>query len=381
MAVVANDQFIETTTTQLTSHTADSGESWVGANTTDVIGGTGYLRGDPGAGNQNNRLAYNPANADYEVRARVRWTDDTDGRARVGVVARDDGTIGNFTETGNRYLFWINHDGDWMLRDSTGVVAGSQGVSGDFVSITLNTWYTIKLRVSGTTITCYLDSTVVTSVTNSDLSAAGRGGIYFERIGTAAAIDVDWFEIDDLSVGNQAPVIDNPIPNQSWVRGQFITIDLTNVFSDPDGDELTFFNTQTELPGNLIIDNTADTITGTVLETGDFDNIGIRASDGALQVEDVFNATVRNPRIHMSNVYDKDTGALLERTLSYEFYLAENPIGYEGPSRVTGSAVFEAGEEYISLDLNTAPPGSVGSLILYDPNNVEDRRIYRVVTE
>lgn len=68
-------------------------------------------------------------------------------------------------------------------------------------ALTINdsTDYTLKLHMEGTTIKAFLDAAEILSVTDSDLSAAGDGGLVYG--GTDTLIRWDDFTIDDLGGG------------------------------------------------------------------------------------------------------------------------------------------------------------------------------------
>ncbi|MCP4933101.1 MAG: tandem-95 repeat protein, partial [bacterium] len=103
----------------------------------------------------------------------------------------------------------------------------------------------------------------------------------------------------DLTVnsGNQAPVVDNPIADQSSAEDVAISFTLPeDTFSDPDGDAITLSATladSTPLPAWLSFDADTRTFFGTPPQ--DFNGIlefEVTATDGALSASDNFQLTI-----------------------------------------------------------------------------------------
>ena len=93
-----------------------------------------------------------------------------------------------------------------------------------------------------------------------------------------------------LSLGifaQTAPVVDNPIADQYLDEGfGTTTVDLTNVFSDPNGDPLTL--TPTSSDENVVtVSISSNTLTITEVGPGTC-NVTVNASDGSESVDDVF---------------------------------------------------------------------------------------------
>jgi hypothetical protein len=167
-----SDTFTETSTVNLGSHTADSGHTWTGANTTD-----GTLKnnstddvGTTGASTNNFAVVNVGApSPNYYVEC-VAKTGGT-GTDRVGVVARWD------VAASNGYIL--------RLRGSTsdvelGVMTGGSITSlGTYTipSFSSSTNYTLRLKVSGTSIIASVNGTERISVTDSTYTGAMPPGI------------------------------------------------------------------------------------------------------------------------------------------------------------------------------------------------------------
>jgi VCBS repeat-containing protein len=95
---------------------------------------------------------------------------------------------------------------------------------------------------------------------------------------------------------NDLPVVDTPIPDQSSLDSDVVSLDISGSFSDPEGDTLSF--SATGLPTGLSIDS-AGNITGTVdssaSQNGPY-TVVVTADDGnGGTVTDTFTWSVANP--------------------------------------------------------------------------------------
>lgn len=165
-AATANDTFTDANGTLVTSHTSDSGHTWT------------VQTGSSGNGEiQNNKLedqngnapchyiSATPASADYDVQIDAAGTGDVGGPAgRCSTSART-----------NYHIQWNNGSNIWRLRKD---VSGTTTVlvtdaDNDPASATV----TVKLSMSGSTLKLYTGGVEQTSTTDTDISAAGFGGV------------------------------------------------------------------------------------------------------------------------------------------------------------------------------------------------------------
>lgn len=94
-----------------------------------------------------------------------------------------------------------------------------------------------------------------------------------------------------FTVVNAAPVLNGSIPNKTVSVGQRFSLNVSNYFSDPEGQKLSY--TLTSAPSYLSI-NASGVISGTpsAPETA---KVTVQASDGEKTVSDSFTLTVSNP--------------------------------------------------------------------------------------
>jgi large repetitive protein len=100
---------------------------------------------------------------------------------------------------------------------------------------------------------------------------------------------------------NDAPVVDTPLPNQTNVDAETVSVSVAESFSDLDGDTLTYtVDPATPLPSGLTLDPNTGIISGTIDKTASQTNGGVYtitiiASDGALTASSSFTWTITNP--------------------------------------------------------------------------------------
>lgn len=98
---------------------------------------------------------------------------------------------------------------------------------------------------------------------------------------------------------NKAPVVSKPIPNKEIKIGETISINLTEHFSDPDGDTLTFSSTKG------IVDLQTNSLTLHLAEGNHI--VGVTARDGDKSVTTTFTVVVTDEEIEIpSDNYYKD---------------------------------------------------------------------------
>ncbi|WP_413172204.1 FG-GAP-like repeat-containing protein [Anabaena azotica] len=123
--------------------------------------------------------------------------------------------------------------------------------------------------------------------------------------------------------GNEAPIVNNLIPSQRTENGQAFSYTLpTNIFSDPDGDTLTF--STPGLPGWLSFNANTRTLTGTPSSTGSY-AIALQASDSVETVSTTFSINVAPATVNQD----------LSSSTSDETITA--PAGSEAATYKTGS--------------------------------------------
>ncbi|MBO0588978.1 endonuclease [Sporosarcina sp. E16_8] len=89
-------------------------------------------------------------------------------------------------------------------------------------------------------------------------------------------------EVPSLPGGNNAPIVKKAIPNQTVIDGESISILLTDHFSDPENDKLTFVSTKGTIQGDSL---------QLTLPEGNY-IVGVTASDGTKSVTASFSVTV-----------------------------------------------------------------------------------------
>lgn len=163
--------------------------------------------------------------------------------------------------------------------------AMSDNTSAATVSVNGNQLVVTSQSIGGATITVTADD--------------GRGGMV-----------TDAFDVTVIEQPNRPPVIDLPIPDRVAAVGDMFDIDLSNVFSDPDGDPLTFVADATP-PGFLGFSVNGNILTVQVLGADPAPiNVSVTAEDGnGGAVTDVFTVTIlaendNNPPVVSSALSD-----------------------------------------------------------------------------
>ena len=140
------------------------------------------------------------------------------------------------------------------------------------------------------------DSNSITFNANPELQHAGVYQIKVTASDGEASVD-DIFEMVVQSPDvNNAPVVSNPIADQTLTAGEeFVFVLAANVFADPDGDQLEYsamLSDDGSLPGWLNFNNTTATFQGIAPSEATTYSIKVIAGDGELEVEDVFDIIV-----------------------------------------------------------------------------------------
>lgn len=186
----ATDNFTDTDGTNLTAHTADTGEtytnhpSYAGNNTIN----TNKLRCDTGGNGTLAICSFSPASADYS--AQINCTDTPSGSVSVVIGCR----WSSLVQTG--YVsYWAGSNSRWELRSYVvGVNSLLGSYSGDSPETT--TVKTQKQTWSGTAGTLDIDSVNRISITDVAIASAGKavvGG------GDSGSVKGDTFNVTDAA--------------------------------------------------------------------------------------------------------------------------------------------------------------------------------------
>jgi len=141
---------------------------------------------------------------------------------------------------------------------------------------------------------------------------------------------------------NKQPIIKNPISNKTVAAGEEIQIDLTDYFSDPDGDELSFTATKGTISGKLLTLN---------LDEGSH-IVGVTASDGKNSVTTSFSVTVM-ANDYYAGAYNKEGQALKkalhdiiseQKVLSYDDVWDALKYTDEDPNNLNNVILFYSGK-------------------------------------
>lgn len=170
-AQFVNDTFTGSDTTVLSSHTGETGATWTrvfGSPNTIVITDANRVRG-VGDGVTMYTASGTPASADYDVTCgiyRVTNVDFTGCVGRAPAAATSAAAYSCLMGSNTFYLHYIDSAGSLTELDSEAIT---------FADTTL---YVVKLEMRGTTLKCYLDGVERLSATDSNLTSAGRAGVW-----------------------------------------------------------------------------------------------------------------------------------------------------------------------------------------------------------
>lgn len=198
MATFTSDTFTGTDGTSLSSRAGETGATWTNQN----AGAEAVLNTNRVAGNSTSATTVYyasgvPVNADYDVQADLIRVGSSGGAgtAGVGVTGRHDTAAATFY-----HARWEQSTAQWALYASVaGTFSPVLGVSATN-PLTAGLTRTVKLEMRGPAIKVFVDGTQVISVTNSDVTAAGRAGLRWFRPGTASA----GYLVDNLTAADPA---------------------------------------------------------------------------------------------------------------------------------------------------------------------------------
>lgn len=151
-------------------------------------------------------------------------------------------------------------------------------------------------------------------------------------------------EVPSFPVGNKAPIINKAIPNQTVKNGESISLLLTDHFSDPEKDELTFSSTKGTIEGALL---------KLTLEEGSH-IVGVTASDGEKSTTITFSVTVTADVESPTDDYYKD--AIGKKGLALKTALHEI---------IDGHTELDYGEVWAALRETDEDPNNSNNVILF----------------
>lgn len=175
MSQFCKDSFTDTAGTALSAHTGEVGATWTAVPTFSgaaVINPSGDCRG-----NGANALWYEsglPASADYDVEADV----------YVASIVNQAGILGRVSTTAATYylLYYDAGAAVWRLYV---VVNGTAVTNFSFAqTLTAGQIYHLHLMMRGSQIMAFVNGSQIFNVTDSNISAAGRAGVYFSAADT-----------------------------------------------------------------------------------------------------------------------------------------------------------------------------------------------------
>ena len=183
-----NDNFTNTgaASADLTTHTADSGETWA-RHTTEtgalVANATNDRTIASSATTALYKSTWTPGSADYDVTGTLVKVGTNEGLTYL--CGRMDATVGTYYSFGH-YIFGASSS--WYLAK---FVAGSGTVLASYAAVPADgSSSTCKLEMRGTAIKGYVDGVERCSVTDSAITAAGLIGIRAYTGGAVMAVDV-----------------------------------------------------------------------------------------------------------------------------------------------------------------------------------------------
>jgi len=187
MSQFCQDSFTDAAGTLLESHTGETGATWT-KNSAFSTGSAAITAAGRLRGNAANGVYYEsgvPASADYDVEADFYVASNAGG---AGIIGRSSTTAATYY-----YLDYIQSTGNWSLAS---LVNGSIVQSVTFAqTLTLGQIYHLHLVMRGTAILGYINGVLRLQLTDSNISAAGRAGVYFQESDT----DSTGYHLDNFS--------------------------------------------------------------------------------------------------------------------------------------------------------------------------------------
>lgn len=194
MATFVNDTFTDTSATDLTAHTGETGATWT-EHTTYTSGQVVISNANRIRNNQNQLCVLYasgaPINADYYVQASL-VVKNVGGESNAGVAGRID-TAAN-TMYGVRYSM-TSGTPQWILFKIVAGVVTSLGTFNETLADESST--VLKLEMIGSSIKLFLGGVERIAATDSAISAAGKAGVSFRQAN--AVTDTVGQHLDDFS--------------------------------------------------------------------------------------------------------------------------------------------------------------------------------------
>jgi len=156
------DTFTDSDSTELQSHTTDSGHSWSEINA-DVIITSNEGVGNTGASHELYYVNHTMSSADYYAEVTV----DGSGGTECSIGIRSDGAA-----EASHTAYFVTWFPDISQARLYKTVSGTPDQLGSSLTSVTGP-VTLKVQASGTTITGWADDTQIASETDSDISAAG----------------------------------------------------------------------------------------------------------------------------------------------------------------------------------------------------------------
>jgi|GEM_PF-4909597 len=176
----ASDTFTDTDGVHLQNHTPNIGGSWtLSRGSTNLDINTNHIYATASAGIAYYTISASPASADADVQADFYCVG---GQTMPLIVGRAS------TSATTAYGVRVNSGTTWNLYRW---LAGAISTIGTYSGDSCTTTRTVKLQMRGTAIKVYIGGVERISVTNSDVTAAGKAGVgtYYSYVGTSYWLD------------------------------------------------------------------------------------------------------------------------------------------------------------------------------------------------
>src|SRR5579884_327849 len=194
MAAFTTDTFTDTAGTLLENHTGETGATWT-KNPSFGTGSAAISNANRLRGNATNGIYYSsgtPAAADYDVEADLVVQSAT---SATGIAGRMSVSAATY------YLFdYESASGQWKLY--TVVNGATQNTTTFTQALTNGQTYHLRLALRGSQITCYVNGAQVIQITDTNITAAGKPGVYFG----AATTDTTGYHLDNFNAAPTATV-------------------------------------------------------------------------------------------------------------------------------------------------------------------------------
>lgn len=215
MATFLSDTFTEASDMMLSAHTGETGATWTSHTSTPFDGAHTAVRLSAAidrvrpyfGGDGPEFLDYasgSPASADYDVTGQMFYAGPggPNFSGDIGVAGRVS------TSAATCYVAYWDEGVAWTLGKW---VAGTFTSLGTYAATTLTTsqTYALKLSMVGTAIKLYLDGVERVAVTDSDVSAAGKAGVYLHQNSDGA--DTHGLQIDSITAADAGAPYDPPV--------------------------------------------------------------------------------------------------------------------------------------------------------------------------